>query len=219
MRAVIAIANSAQAVQPLQLGDGADKPAVLAALTAAAHQHQHRVLALPATEQAADYAEAHRYADTTTDAAGRPRQPAVRALEPTDRQPGHRRRRRPAARRAAALAHRQRRRHQHQTAAAHQPDEDRDPAHTLTDVLTRQLPWAQHLGALDPTRQRPTAIEAATTHLAATGDDTSDAHRAEATELLARRDQLTARYHTLTQPRTHHTDLGHDRSHDTGLEL
>ena len=68
-RAVIAIANSAQAIQPLQLGEGADKPAVLAALTAAAHQHQHRVLALPATQAAADYAEAHRYADTTTPAA------------------------------------------------------------------------------------------------------------------------------------------------------
>ena len=218
VRAVIAIANSAQAVQPLQLGEGADKAAVLAALTAAAHQHQHRVLALPATQQGADYAEAHRYADTTTDAAGgRDNLQSGRwslpigslvIVDDADQLP------------AGQL------RWLIDDAAATNTklllltsDEDRDPAHTLTDVLTRQLPWAQHLGALDPTRQRPTAIEAATTHLAATGDDTSDAHRAEATELLARRDELTARYHTLTQPRTHHTDLGHDRRHDTGLEL
>ena len=87
-------------------------------------------------------------------------------------------------------------------------------------MLTANLPWAQHLGTPDPTRQRPHRHRSRQHHLAATGDDTSDdAHRAEATELLARRNELTARYHTLAQPRTHHTDLDHDRSHDTGLEL
>ena len=64
--AVIAIANSAQAVHVLDVHPGADKPAALGALAAAAHAHQRRILALPATETAADYAHTHRYADTTT---------------------------------------------------------------------------------------------------------------------------------------------------------
>ena len=69
MAGCLAIANSAQAVQSLQLGEDVDKPAVLGAIAAAAHQHQHRILALPATEAAATYAGEHRYADTTTAAA------------------------------------------------------------------------------------------------------------------------------------------------------
>ena len=44
-------------------------PRCWAAIAAAAHQHQHRILALPATEAAATYAGEHRYADTTTAAA------------------------------------------------------------------------------------------------------------------------------------------------------
>ena len=50
-RAVIAIANSAHTVHPLQLHDGADKPAALAALAATAHHHQPRILALAATQR------------------------------------------------------------------------------------------------------------------------------------------------------------------------
>ena len=66
---MIAIANSAQATQLLHLGDDADKPAALAAIAAAVHHHRHRILALPATEEAATYADEHRYADTSTTAA------------------------------------------------------------------------------------------------------------------------------------------------------
>ena len=66
---MIAIANSAQATQLLQIGADADKPAALAAIAAAAHHHRHRILALPASEAAATYADEHRYADTSTTAA------------------------------------------------------------------------------------------------------------------------------------------------------
>ena len=67
-RAVTAITSSAQTVQPLQLHPGADKAGTLAAIADTAHHHNHRVLALPATPAAAQYAAHNRYADTTTTA-------------------------------------------------------------------------------------------------------------------------------------------------------
>jgi hypothetical protein len=222
-RAVIAIANSAQAVQPLQLGADADKPAVLAAITAAAHQHQHRVLALPATDTAAAYAGQHSYADSTTAAeagienlqSGRWRPVPIGSLLVVD-DAEHL----PADRLRWLL--------DNATATNSKlllittPDDTADPDrdHTLTEALQRHLPWAQHLGTIDPARQRPTAIEAATSYQAATADtgDQSQVQR-ETTELLARHTQLHTRYqHTHTR-----TDLQHDtdqhRDRDTGLEL
>ncbi len=68
-RAVVsAIARGYEAVHSLQLHSGADKPAALAVIAAAAHHDNHRVLALPATSQAAQYAAENRYADTTSSA-------------------------------------------------------------------------------------------------------------------------------------------------------
>lgn len=219
-RAVIAIANSAQAIQPLTLGADADKPAVLAAITAAAHHHSRRILALPATEAAAGYAGAHRYADTTTAAAagidnlqsGRWRTVPIGSLlivDDADHLP------------AAQL------RWLIDNAAATNsklllittPDETGDTQrdHTLTDALHRHLPWAQHLGQV-PIQQRPTVIEAATSTLAATqtGAGTSQA-RQETTELLARHTDIHDRYQqTRTRTDQHHDT---DQHRDTGLEL
>jgi hypothetical protein len=221
-RAVIAIANSAQAIQPLTLGADADKPAVLAAITAAAHQHQHRVLALPATEAAAAYAGEHRYADTTTAAAagienlqsGRWRAVPIGSLlivDDADRLPAEQLRwliDNAAITNSKLLLI---------TTPADTGDTARD--HTLTDALHRHLPWAQHLGQA-PTRQRPTAIETATSHLAANptevGADTSQALR-DTTDLLDRHAQV----HELYQQTHTRTDLHHhtDQHRDTGLEL
>ncbi len=64
--AVTAITAGYQAVHSLQLHPGGDKLAALAAIAAAAHHYNRRVLALPATGQAAQYAVEHRYADTTS---------------------------------------------------------------------------------------------------------------------------------------------------------
>ena len=50
------------------------------------------------------------------------------------------------------------------------------PRHTLTDVLARHLPWAQHLGAIDADQQRSTAMQRTAHHLAATPGDDTDHH-------------------------------------------
>ena len=78
---------------------------------------------------------------------------------------------------------------------------ERSPAHTLTDLLAADLPWAQHLGTPDPTRQRRTAAERAATYLTSTGDT---GEHTPAQQLLARREHLIGRYRDLTQhPATH----------------
>ncbi len=64
-RVVTAVARNLQAVQSLHLYPGADKPALLEAVTAAAHRDHRPVVALPATPQAQAYANFHRYADIT----------------------------------------------------------------------------------------------------------------------------------------------------------
>jgi conjugative relaxase-like TrwC/TraI family protein len=220
-RAVIAIANSAQAIEPLQLGEGADKPAVLGAIAAAAHHHQHRILALPATDAAATYAGEHRYADTTTNAAagrdnletGRWSLPIGSLVIVDDAEHLPPDQLRWLIDNAAAT--------NTKLLLISTPDE-RQAAHTLTDALHQHLPWAQQLGET-AARQRPTAIAATTSYLAATtgrdvGDD-SDARR-ETTELLARHDDLANRYRA-TIERAGSRDHGQhrDESRDTGLGL
>ena len=154
---------------------------------------------------AADYAHTHRYADTTTAAptgcehlqAGRWQLPtgSLVIVDDADHLP--------AGQLAWLTEH---------AAATNtklllltNPAPGRTPAHTLTAVAATHLPWAQHLGTPDPThRATLTAIEHAATHLATVTD--ADIHTPTA-ELLARRDQLTAGYHTLT--RDHSADRDH----------
>ena len=217
--AVIAIANSAQAVQVLDVHPGADKPAALGALAAAAHAHQRRILALPATETAADYAHTHRYADTTAAAptgyehlqAGRWQLPtgSLVIVDDADHLP--------AAQLAWLTEH---------AAATNtklllltNPAPDRTPAHTLAAVAATHLPWAQHLGTPDPThRATLTALEHAATHLATVTDPAIHTHTAD---LLARRDQLTTTYHTLArEPSAEHatTTLTRDRDRNHAIQ-
>jgi len=217
-RAVIAIANSAQATQLLQIGDDADKPAALAAIAAAAHHHRHRILALPATEAAATYADEHRYADTSTTAAagidnlqsGRWNPPtgSLLIIDDADQLPAeqlHWVTTNTAATNTKLLL---------VTNTGAPP-----PRHTLTDVLAGHLPWAQHLGTIDADQQRSTAMQRTAHHLTATpGDDTD--HHTQARRLLARRDQLTDRYRATTQRTIRRdTDQHRDQSRDSGLEL
>jgi len=217
-RAVIAIANSAQATQLLQLVDGADKPAALAAIAAAAHHHRHRILALPATEAAATFADEHRYADTSTTAAagidnlqsGRwnPLTGSLIIIDDADQLPAeqlHWVTTNTAATNTKLLL---------VTNTGAPP-----PRHTLTDVLASHLPWAQHLGTIDTDHQRSTAMQRTAHHLTATpGDDTD--HHTQARRLLARRDQLTDRYRATTQRTIRRdTDQHRDQSRDSGLEL
>ena len=212
--AVIAIANSAHTVQPLHLHDGADKPAALAALAAAAHHHQHRILGLAATQRADTDTEIHRYADTTTSpAAARDHLQAGRwqlpigslvVVDDADQLP-------PDHLRWLT-----------DTAAATNTKlvlittcDHRAPAHTLTDALAADLPWAQHLGTPTPGRHRHTAAQRAAAYLATT-TDTAGEHT-HARQLLDRRQYLITRYRDLTRERT--ID-GHNRNrHRDGLEL
>jgi len=217
-RAMIAIANSAQATQLLQIGDDADKPAALAAIAAAAHHHRHRILALPASEAAATYADEHRYADTSTTAAagidnlqsGRWNPPtgSLLIIDDADQLPAeqlHWVTTNTAATNTKLLL---------VTNTGAPP-----PRHTLTDVLAAHLPWAQQLGVIDADQQRSTAMQRTAHHLTATpGDDTD--HHTQARRLLARRDQLTDRYHATTQRTIRRdTDQHRDQSRDSGLEL
>ena len=216
---MIAIANSAQTTQLLQLSDDADKPAALAAIAAAAHHHRHRILALPATEAAATFADEHRYADTSTTAAagidnlqsGRWNPPtgSLLIIDDADQLPAeqlHWVTTNTAATNTKLLL---------VTNTGAPP-----PRHTLTDVLASHLPWAQHLGTIDADQQRSTAMQRTAHHLAAhtPGDDTE--RHTQARRLLARRDHLTDRYHATTQ-RTiwPDTDQHRDQSRDSGLEL
>ncbi len=201
--AVIAIAGSAQAVQPLQLHPGADKPAVLAAIAVTAHHNQARILALPATTAAADYAAANRYADTTaTPAAGRDSLDSGRwklpignlvIIDDADQlDADHLRYLTDNAERTNT-----------KLLLLTSPQPGREPAHTLAAVLTTNLPWA-HSSAHHDHRAASTAIERAEQHLAATSG-TGPAY-VEAAQLRRRRDALIQHYQYLatdaTQSRT-----------------
>ena len=223
-RAVAAITSSPQTVQPLRIHAGADKPATLAALAATAHHHNSRILALPGTPAAADYAGANRYADTTANLddartkldTNRWKLPLGSLIVVDD----------------ADHLQPEQLRWLTQTAAATNTKlvlittaDSRDPAHTLLAVLTDNLPSAQHIGTADPNRrQSPTAIQRAEHHLAATSAPTIT--RNEATQLLQRRNQLIDRLRDIADTTAHidavaarQQDLNRGRDRGTGLEL
>ncbi|MGO9349428.1 MAG: MobF family relaxase [Mycobacterium sp.] len=223
-RAVAAITSSPQTVQPLRIHAGADKPAALAALAATAHHHNSRILALPGTPAAADYAGANRYADTTANLddartkldTNRWKLPLGSLVVVDD----------------ADHLQPEQLRWLTQTAAATNTKlilittaDSRDPAHTLLAVLTDNLPSTKHIGTADPNRrQSPTAIQRAEHHLAATSAPTIT--RNEATQLLQRRNQLIDRLRDIADTTAHidavaahQQDLNRGRDRGTGLEL
>jgi conjugative relaxase-like TrwC/TraI family protein len=221
---VTTIARSLQAVQCLHLYPGADKPAALAALTAGAkHDRSHRVLALPATPQAAKYAAQHRYADTTRrpDHAldklhtGRWKLPigSLVIVDDADQlKPGHLHW---LADNAAAT--------NTKLLLITTPDH-RQPAHTLTAAAAHLLPWAQQLGSPEPGHQRPaSAIERADHHLTTTpAAEGPDYHTAR--ELLGRRDQLLDHFREIADIAAQFDAAAarsreRSRSGDYGLEL
>jgi conjugative relaxase-like TrwC/TraI family protein len=224
-RAVTAIAGSAQTVQPLQLHAGADKPATLAALAATAHHHNSRILALPATQAAADYAARHRYADTTATP-----EDARAKLE-------NKRWKLPLGSLVivddADHLRPEQLRWLTETAGATNtklllittPD-SRQPAHTLLAVLNDNLPSAQHIGTPDRHHQQPsTAIQRAEHHLATTSATSTT--RNQATRLLHRRNQLRERLREIADttaqidvtPDQQHAREQRHRGHGNGLEL
>ncbi len=222
--AVAAITSSPQTVQPLRIHPGADKPAALAALAATAHHHNSRILALPATQAAADYAGANRYADTTAtvdDArtqldSNRSKLPLGSLIVVDDADHLQPEQLRWLAETAAAT---------NTKLVLISTADDRAPAHTLLTVLADNLPSAQHIGTADPTRsQTLTAIQRAEHHLAATS--APSLARNEAVQLLQRRDQLLGRLRDIADTAAHidavaarQRDLNRGRDRGTGLEL
>lgn len=190
-RVVEAITSSAQTVQPLQLHPGAHKAATLTALADTAHHHNSRILALPATEAATEYAAHNRYADTTT--------------TPDNARTKLENKRWKLSLGSCAIVddadHLQceQLRWLSETAAATNTKlipisnaDSRQPGSTLLSVLANNLPSAQHLGTPDPHRQLPpNAIQRVEHHLAVT--NATSTTRNEATQLLHQRDQILDR--------------------------
>lgn len=224
--AVTAITRSYQAVHTLQLHAGADKPGALAAIAAAAHHDNHRVLALPATTHAAQYAGGNRYADTTSTAqsarenveTGRWKLPggSIVIVDDADHlQPE-------LLQWLAENAD-----HTNTKLLLITAADSREPAHTLLSALNTHLPWAQHLGTPDPGRQQPqTAIERAEHRLATTGGTTRD--RSQAAQLLQRRGQLLDYFRDIaeaaeqldaTAAHDRARSRQHSRGRDNGIEL
>jgi conjugative relaxase-like TrwC/TraI family protein len=215
------IARSLQAVQCLHLYPGADKPAALAALADTVHRDNSRVLALPATPQAADYAATQRYADITSHPdhaldklhTGRWKLPggSLVIVDDADHLPPDQ---------LHWLA-------ENATATNTKlllittPD-DRQAAHTLTAAADHLLPWAHQLGSPETGHQRPrTAIERADHHLD-TAASSPEHHTAR--QLLQRRDQLLDHFRELADIAAQFdaaATRSHERSHgnDYGLEL
>ena len=222
-RAVTGITRSLQAVQCLHLYPGADKPAALAALAASAkHEPSHRVLALPATPQATEYAAQHRYAETTRKPdhaldklqTGHWKLPigSLVIVDDADHlkpdQLGW------LAEHAAAT--------NTKLLLIAAPDHRR-PAHALTAAADHLLLWAQQLGSPDTGHQRPrSAIERADHHLTTEPPAASPEHTT-ARELLQRRDQLLDHFRDIANIAAQFDAAArsHERSrgNDYGLEL
>jgi hypothetical protein len=208
-RAVTALTSSPQTVQPLQIHPGADKPVALAALAATAHHHNSRILALPATPAADDYARAHRYADTT-----------AHVDEARTKLDDHRWKLPLGSLIIVDDADHLQPEQLHwltKTAAATNTKlvlittaDYRQRAHTLLAVLTDNMPSAQHIGTPDPHHQRtPTTIQRAEHHLATTSG--ASRTRNQATQLLQQRNQLIDRLRDIAAT-TAHIDTATERS-------
>jgi hypothetical protein len=207
------IANSAQAIQSVQLHTGANKPALLAALAAATHREQRRVLALPATDEAARHAEASRYADATRRPAtacanvetGRWKLPigSLVIVDDADHlNADHLRQLVDNAERT-------------NTKLLLLTSGDNGPAHTLTTALSTHLPWAQQLGRPGPLRtHQSSAVERAERRHAYQ-------YHNEVARLLERRSELVRQYQDLTEPaaRARSTEQQRSRTRDRGLGL
>ena len=244
-RVVRAVTQEVHAVQVLTLhSDAAEqKPAVLAAITAAAREHQSQrlsnrhdqqrrpgVLALPATQAAADQATEQQYADTI-------RRPAAAVqhfddgtwtlpfgsliivddadhLDPT-------------------LLHslvdwaavRTNTKLLLITTESPNRGADRTRGNGVA-VLRESLPWARHLGTPTPNMERDTVIDRARSHLAAAGTHLDGPATQEVAHLLARhtdqartfREEITTR-ERFRADMARSRDRDQSRGRDDGLEL
>ncbi|MFV8268287.1 MobF family relaxase [Mycolicibacterium peregrinum] len=221
-RAIADITASGQTVHPLHLGPDADKTAVLAALAETARHNQRRILALPATDAAATYADANPYAHTTTDPAHAHTQlensqwtlpiGTLIIVDDADHLAAHQLQ---ALTAAAGEANTKLLLITNDTVAQHETD-----ATNLIEMLHNQLPWAQRIGTADTdqSQQTRTAIDRAEHHLASTTDSSPEA--TQAADLINRRDALRHEHDYLAGARGRATiDRSRERSRGAGLDL
>jgi conjugative relaxase-like TrwC/TraI family protein len=217
-QAVAAVAWGAQSVQVLTIGADADKTAALTAIATAARTNGKRILALPATDTAKNFFDAHPYADgaNTPQVAhdkfsdGRWTAPPGTLIVVDD---------------ADHLTTDQLHcftenavRTNTKLLLVTTPGAEREPTQTLVDTLATNLPWAQHIGT--PTDRTPrTAIEQAR-HQADTNPELGDpTNRQQTRDLLARADTLTRIYTQRLSHRLSHRSTERSQVRDTGLEL
>ncbi len=237
-----AIAQDIHSVQVLAVGPGGDKAGVLAAITAAAQQHQNRmiksynkprpgVLALPASATAAEYATEQGYADTI-------RRPAIAVkhfddgswvlpmgslviVDDADRLDHNL---------LASLVRQAATRTNTKLLLITNHDPDRGVDRSVGDgvaVLREFLPWAQHIGTPSRKIQRDTVIDRTERHVAAAGAGVDGPVHAEVAELLARRahlageyrDEVTARERFITDMVHRSRDRSRGLDRDDGLEI
>ena len=245
--AVSAVAHDAHSVQVLTIHPDAaeDTAAALAAITAAARAHQKRmpfthnqarpgVLALPATQAAADRASELGYADTirrpglavTHFEDGSWTLPPVGSLVIVDDADHlHPDLLKSLVEQAAVRTNTK----LLLITTEHPNRSDRgvDRTNDGVAVLREALPWAQHIGTPNRNSERDTVIDRTRRHLGAAGRAVDSPSHAEAAELLARhadqiqifRDEITARVRLNARFTTRSRDRDRTRSRDDGLEL
>ena len=213
--AITTLTASMQSIQILTVHADADKHAALTAVTAAVHGASKHVLAIPATDDAATYAEAHPYAEaaatpnTTRERleSGAWTIPAGHLLIIDDADHLDPKQLRYFTDHAA--------RNNTKLLLLTNPTRDRGATHTLTDTLADNLPWAQHLGTPEPKRAPTTVMSQTAEHLTDRQPE-SDQER-EAADLLIRRDTLVTAYRELHTPGR--TPRGRDADRSRGLQL
>jgi conjugative relaxase-like TrwC/TraI family protein len=210
--AVATITASMQNVQILTVGSDADKHAALAAVTAAVHDKDQPVLALPATKEAGAEATERPYADRAVD----PRRIRERIdkgeltiargtlliVDDADQID-------PKLLRYFT---------EHATASntklllVHTPTPERRPGHTVVQALVETLPWTQQIGTPPPVQARRSATERVTTLLGESRAAAPSRVSSAAAELLDRRSRIL-NAHRNTQAAQKHWTQQREREH------
>jgi hypothetical protein len=207
--AVSTITASIQSVHVLTIGADADKHAALTAVSAAARGQGKHVLALPATDTAAAYAEHHTYAQRFTDPASTRQRidngqwtippGTLFVIDDADQ----------LAPKLLRFFTDHAARSNTKLLLIHTPTKGRTPAHSLIDALAETLPWAQKLGT--PATGHTTAMDRARANLAE--HEPLNTEDRDAADLLARRDTLQQAYQAKFKPRLHNT-TEHTHAHE-----
>lgn len=211
--AAAAVADSAQAVHCLQLGTGADKAGVVAALAAAAHNSKATAVLVPCSAESVNWAADQRLSLSRVTGADMdaqiaddewaPSQGALVILDDADRLSPQ------TLRGAMAAAGETNSKLVMITGAMSEPT----PGRALVAVLQENLPWAQALGERVQAAAR-TALSSAADSIGLAPDGPQ---AAQITEILSERDSLITEYTRLHSGTWR--SANRDDGRDYGIEL